>query len=128
MFTGTTGQVDVIVDFYTFNSNFRVLDTSGDQAAPYIIEVYLDNPIDRETLTFPTEMIPFTIYGKDRAFLPLERSYDYNISIIDFNDFPPVFENTPYTAMVSESAPIGELIIIPYILGVVIDLAPFPTR
>ena len=107
MSPGTTGQVEVTADFYSFNSNFRLLDTSTlqNQQTPYNIEVYLDSPIDRESLTI--DLIPFTLYGIDRGFIPLERTYEYNISILDFNDFPPVFEDTPYMATVSESAPIG---------------------
>ena len=96
-------------DFGAFSSNFITSIETGsnpDNQAPYNIEVFVNQTIDREALV--NDLISFTVSGTDRAFFSLSNTSTFYMKILDVNDNPPFFTGLPYSFSVAENTAIGE--------------------
>ena len=89
----------IVEDTLNISQRFTINQTSG--------ELYTNDTFDRET----EYQLNITVVAIDNGLIPLSASAIVTITILDSNDFHPVFNSTNFTASVIENAEIGTFVL-----------------
>ena len=101
------------------NGKTRVMITDGNQAGHFRLDsrgdihvVRVDSQLDRET----TRLYNLTVVAEDMGNPPRTSTAFLIINVNDINDHAPVFTEQTYTAVLTESSPIGSFVAAPLAL------------
>ena len=89
----------IIEDTLNISQRFTINQTSG--------ELYTNDTFDRES----EHQLNITVVAVDNGLIPLSASAIVTITILDSNDFHPVFNSTIFTASVIENAEIDTFVL-----------------
>ena len=96
---GYNGNITYEIISGNINNTFRINDTSG--------EIFLQGSLDRENI----EIYLLVVIVSDYGIMELSSNTTVNITVIDVNEFPPVFTELLYSTEIYENHSIGDLVL-----------------
>ena len=97
--SNTVLEYFIIEDTLNISQRFTINQTSG--------ELSTNDTFDRES----EYQLNITVVAIDNGLIPLSASTIVTITILDFNDFPPVFNSTNFSASVVENSEIDTFVL-----------------
>ena len=90
------------------NSNFTFVLSGGNNGSTFTLnstsgEIFLETSLNREAI----DSFTLVVEARDMGTVPLTGTVDVQITVLDINEFPPVFSAENYTGEVFENEPLG---------------------
>ncbi|NWR80080.1 PCDC2 protein, partial [Centropus unirufus] len=108
---GTNSDPDVgtnsVQSYQLSPSRHFALDLKGFQSGSKLLELVLQQPLDREQSALQ-ELVLTAVDGGDP---PKSGTAQISVRVMDTNDNPPAFDRSTYTVSLLENAPLGTLVV-----------------